>query len=609
MHTQLIEILCLLAFCITLFMLQKPRMDVVALIAIIGLSIIGPLDFADAVSGFGNPIIVLIALMFVISEGLLRTGVSYRVGAWILRKSGRSETKIIVLIMVAASLLGAVMSTTGVIAIFLPIALSLAARLKISPSKILMPLSMAGLIGGMMTLVATAPNMIMSAALVQSGHNGFSFFAFTPIGLAVCAMGVVYMLFMRRFLGGRAEPHAPAGARKTLKDFVDEYALNGRDKLFYVRQDSPCTGKPLKDLPLRNNYSINILCVDRRERFNREVFQASAETRLKAGDILFADTEGNADAASAAAKSLGFDDMGIGGPYFTDRSMQVGMAEIAMPPESSLIGKTVLEAKFRSRYGINIVGIRRNSKPIDGNILEAKLKMGDILLVIGPWRAIKRLRHENADFLILTMPAELDDAADAPDRAPYAVLSLLITVLIMMTGKVPNAMAAMIGCLFMLFFKCLDVQKAYKAINWSSIVLIVGMMPFAKALEITGGIDIAANALLKISDGAGPHTVLAALFALTMFVGLFVSNTITAILLAPLALTCAEILHVSPYPFAMTVAIAASTGFMSPLSSSINILVWEPGRYTFWDFMRIGLPFSLLVMAVCVFLIPALFPF
>lgn len=284
------------------------------------------------------------------------------------------------------------------------------------------------------------------------------------------------------------------------------------------------------------------------------------------------------------------------------------MAEVTLPPDSTLLGKSVLELGFRSQYGLNVVGLRRDHEALTDGMLEEKLRLGDTLLVIGAWKAIRQLQGRNRDFLVLSLPAEIDEVAPALSKAPHALLSLAVMVALMVSGVVPNVVAALVGCLLMGLFRCIDMDGAYRAIHWQSLVLIVGMLPFALALQKTGGIDLVVSLLVDALGDAGPRVLLASLFLLTAAIGLFISNTATAVLMAPIAIATANQIGASPYPFAMVVAVAASAAFMTPISSPVNTLVLGPGQYRFGDFVRIGVPFTLLVMFVCVLVIPWLFP-
>ena len=240
--------------------------------------------------------------------------------------------------------------------------------------------------------------------------------------------------------------------------------------------------------------------------------------------------------------------------------------------------------------------------------LNERLLVGDMLLLIGPWKQIEKLQSDNSDLVVAQLPAELDAVLPAPSKAVQAVACLGLVVALMVSGVIPNVQAALIGCLLMGALGCIDFTSAYRSIDWKTIVLIVGMLPFSIALERTGGVELAADGLRALTAGAGIYVVLATLFAITAALGMFISNTATAVLMAPVALAIAKELHASPYPFAMIVALAASTAFITPVSSPVNTLVVTPGHYTFGDFVRVGLPFSIVVLIVCVLLVPWILP-
>ena len=284
------------------------------------------------------------------------------------------------------------------------------------------------------------------------------------------------------------------------------------------------------------------------------------------------------------------------------------MVEVMLPEGSSVIGRTLVRSEFRTRYDVTAVGLRRGNQARCDDITSEELRVGDTLLVAGFWSDIRKLQTFRRDMIVLDLPAELDEVLPAASRAPQALLCLLLVVGLMVSGIVPNVQAALIGCLLMGALGCVDFTSAYRSIHWASLILIVGMLPFSLALQRTGGVDLAAEALIAAVGGAGPRVVLASLFAITAILGLFISNTATAVLMAPVALAMAEDLGASPYPFAMTVALAASAAFMTPVSSPVNTLVVGPGNYAFGDFVQVGVPFTLVVLVVSVLLVPMLLP-
>jgi len=610
MDSQLITTLSLLGICVFFFIINKPRMDVVALLAMLALPLLGILSLEETFSGFSDPSVILIGLMFVIGEGLVRTGVSNDVGAWILKKAGGSETKLLVFMMVAVALIGSVMSSTGIVALFIPIVLSISTKLNVSPAKLMMPLSFAGLISGMMSLVATPPNMVVNSILTREQFSGFSFFAFTPIGIIVLVAGVLYMLYARRFLGSQEDENRRAVAKTTFAELANRYELTWRDAVLVISPASSFCGKKVCELPLRAEYGASIVCVERRERLNRQLIDPSGETILRANDALLIDFENDKSQISELCEKHSLIRFPLdGGKHFEHSEREFGLVEVSVMPDSPLDGKTPIEAKFRSRYGMSVIGILRNRKAISKNVVREKLRVGDMLLLAGSWKAADALQLHRKSFIVLNVPVEFENKTAVPGRASYALISLLVMVGLMISGIVPNALAALIGCLMLLATRCIDMDRAYRCINWSSLILIVGMIPFATALEKTGGVEIAADTLMQIFGNADPRIILGALMAFTMIVGLFMSNTVTAVLLAPIAITVARSLGLEPYPFAMGIAIAASTAFMTPISSPVNTLVLGPGRYRFIDFVKLGVPFSVLVLLLGVAFIPLFFPF
>ncbi|MDD0974885.1 SLC13 family permease [Pseudomonas fontis] len=608
MNHELLGVLALLFTAVALFVANRPRMDVVALLVIVALPLSGILTVQESLAGFSDPNVVLIAALFVIGEGLVRTGIAYRIGEWMSARAGNSEVRLLVLLMVSVAGLGSVMSSTGVVAIFIPVVLSIAARMKVSPSRLMMPLSFAGLISGMLSLVATPPNVVVHSEMVRHGQAGFSFFSFTPFGLVILVLGVLYMLATRNWLSGEARKDGTTETRRTLLDLVLDYKLAGRERRLRVRRGSPLIGHALGELKLRTNHGANVVGIERQHKFTTRVISPDSSTTINEGDVLLLDLFAPKDDLRSLCQAMHLEPLHFKAAYFIDQSREVGMAEVALPPGSQLIGKTLLELTFRSRWGLNVVGLRRDNTAIEEQLVEEKLKMGDTLLVIGTWKAIRQLQAQPRDFLVLSLPAEVDNVAPALNQAPYALISLAVMVGLMISGVVPNVIAALIGCLLMGVGRCIDMDSAYRSIHWQSLILIVGMLPFALALQKTGGIALAVHGLVQILGDAGPYAILACLFAITATIGLFISNTATAVLMAPVAITTAQQLGASPYPFAMIVALAASAAFMTPVSSPVNTLVLGPGQYRFADFVKVGVPFTLLVMIVSVIMVPWIFP-
>lgn len=610
MNGELIWVLSLLAVAVVLFAMGKVRMDAIALLVIVAFVLSGTLTLSEAFSGFSDPNVILIAALFIIGDGLVRTGVATNMGAWLVKVAGSSETKMLVYLMLTVAGLGAFMSSTGVVAIFIPVVLSVSMRMNISPSRLMMPLSFAGLISGMMTLVATPPNLVVNSELLREGLHGFGFFSVTPIGLVVLLLGIIYMLLMRfMFRGEDVAASRDGGRRSTFRDLIKAYRLTGRARRLAIRPGSPMIGQRLDDLKLRERYGANVIGVERWRRFRRVIVNVNGVSEFRARDVLLIDmSAADVDLREFCAEQM-LEPMVLRGEYFADQALDVGMAEVSLIPDSELLGKTVREIAFRTRYGLNVVGMKRNGEALDGSVVDIPLELGDIVLVVGNWKLINQLAQKGRDFVVLNLPVEVSDASPAHSQAPHAIFCLVLMVALMLTDEIPNPIAAIIACLLMGKFRCIDAQSAYKSIHWPSIILIVGMMPFALALQKTGGVDLVVKGLMDIGGGHGPYLMLGCLFIMCATIGLFISNTATAVLMAPIALATANTMGVSPYPFAMVVAMAASAAFMTPVSSPVNTLVLGPGKYSFSDFVKVGVPFTVLVMVVSVLLIPVLFPF
>ena len=605
MHSDLVAVLVLLAVAIAMFVVGRPRIDAVALIVIVMLPFTGVVSMNEVLAGFGDPAVVLIAALFVLGEGLVRTGVAQIVGDWLVKRSGSSEKRLLVLLMICVGVMGSIMSTTAVVAIFIPVVLYVVHKTGTPASRLMMPMSVAGLTSGMMTLVATAPNLVVNSELVRVGEKGFSFFSFTPLGAPILALGIVYMVAVRHRLGSHTaqrEDDTP-----TLLDWVEQYGLRDRAFRLSVERASPLVGETLGSLGLHSAPDARVIAVERFQRFKSEVLRALASTEVRAGDILLVDVEREGFDIDALCVRYVLQRLPMAGRYFTDQSRDVGMAEAIIPVDSHLVGMTPDKSPLLMQHGLTVVGLRRGRVTHEHGLEDERLKVGDTLLLVGPWEAFRALRKEGHDLIALNLPLEGRTLVPVPDRAPHAMACLLLVILSMVSGVLPLAQSALIGCLLMGLAGCIDLDSAYRAIHWRTLILIVGMLPFALALKRTGGMDLAADWLLALVGTASIRGVLATIFAMTAVIGLVISGTATAVLMAPVAVALADHLHASPYPFGMMVALGASSAFSTPISP-VNTLVSTFGKYNAADFMKIGIPFTLLVMAVSVLLVPWWFP-
>lgn len=607
MNTELLLVLSALAVVIAMFVIGRPRMDAVALLVLVTLPLTGIVTMNEALAGFADSSIVLIAALFVIGEGLVLTGVARRIGDWLDQKAAGSESRLVALLMTAAGGLGSLMSSTAVVAIFIPVVMRICQNRAMAPRRLMMSLSFAALISGMLTLIATAPNLMVSAELEREGYQGFSFFSFTPFGLPILVLGILYTLVARRLLGAATNVDV-AESKPGLRQWIKTYDLAKRERRFRVSEGSPLIGKNGGDLSIAG---VNLLAIERGKGLGVKLLRPDTQTTFQSGDILLADVTAAHQAVADVVQSMKLDERPLNEAqdYFADRSQEIGMVEVILPVESKFVGLSVAQANDAGLYGTTVAGLCHGRHVITGDLSDEILKIGDTLLLVGFWTDINRLSTQVNDAVILNLPAEQAEFLPAASRAPHAVLALTVVVVLMVSGIVPNVQAALIGCLLMGLFGCVDFNSAYRSINWKSLVLIVGMLPFSLALQRTGGVELAASQLIDLAGNTSLRLMLAILFAITAVVGLFISNTATAVLMAPVAIAIARDLGVSPYPFAMTVALAASAAFMTPISSPVNTLVVGPGQYSFGDFVKVGVPFTIVVAIVSTLIVPVLLPF
>ncbi|MCG6861868.1 MAG: SLC13 family permease [Chromatiaceae bacterium] len=602
-------VFALLALTILLFASNRIRVDIVALLIITAFTLSDVLTLQEAVAGFGNSTVILIAVLFVIGDGLVRTGVAMSVGNWLMRVSGNSQTRLLILLMGSVAILGAFMSSTGVVAIFIPVILGICAKTANSPSKLMMPMAYAALVSGMLTLIATPPNLVVNDELRREGLETFAFFDFTPIGLVVLALTMGYILLAGRWLlPTDRDAGQPARKQLSIRELWGDYGLEGRGHRLMLPRGSPLAGLTVAEAQLRSRYGAAIIGIERRNHFGESLHPALADTELREGDAIYILVDKGAEEADRLVREQGLRVLSLSGKRVENVAQSFGLAELLLPPDSELIGVNLKKAAFRTRHGLNALAVKRKGEVLAEALVETRLAVGDILLVSGGWRQIRKLMSDPEDFVILTVPAEAKEAAPARDRAPFALLSLLGMILLMTLDLVPNLTAALLAALAMGLFGCVSAKSAYKSINWESLILIAGMLPFATALQKSGGIDLVVDGLMVLLGDAGPIGMMAGLFVLTAVLGLFVSNTATAVLMAPIAIATAHEMAVSPYPFALTVILAASAAFATPISSPVNTLVWGPGKYSFGDYVKLGVPLILLVMLISLFLVPVLFP-
>ena len=576
----------------------------------------------EGLAGFSNSVVVMMVGLFVVGGGIFQTGLAKMISAKILKLAGKSELKLFLLVMLATAGIGAFVSNTGTVALMLPIVVSMAAGAGTSPSRLLMPLAFASSMGGMMTLIGTPPNLIIQDVLVQAGYPALSFFSFLPVGLVCVAVGTLVLLPLTKwFLSGKGKAKGDGRTGKSLAQLVKEYSLSANLFRLHVKAGSIAIGQSIASLDVRRKYGLNVLEVRRKSnpqhRFLHTVKQLSTpDTVLAEGDVLYVSgapeqvaqwgqdcglalLDGHAtEEAEGTGASLDFYDIGI--------------AEVMLMSSSRLINRTVKEVDFRDKFNVNVLGIRRKREYLLQNLGSEKMHDGDVLLVQGDWKDIARLSNEEEDWVVLGRPAEEAARVTLDYKAPVAAAIMVLMVAMMVFDFIPVAAvtAVMIAAVLMVVTGCVrSVEAAYKTINWETIVLFAAMMPMSTALEKTGASAWLSGALVDFIGGYGPLALLAGIYFTGSLMTMFISNTVTALLMAPIALQSALQIGVSPVPFLFAVTVSASMCFASPFSTPPNALVMPVGQYTFMDYVKVGLPLQILMGVVMVFVLPLLFPF
>ena len=615
--------LIILVLSAAFFVSGKVRSDIVALCALIGLLVFQVLTPEEALSGFSNSVVIMMVGLFVVGGAIFQTGLAKMISSRILKLAGKSELRLFLLVMLVTSAIGAFVSNTGTVALMLPIVVSLAANAGMNPGRLLMPLAFASSMGGMMTLIGTPPNLVIQDTLVHAGFEPLSFFSFLPVGLICMLTGILVLLPLTKwFLSKRKKKDEEVSSGKSLSELVKEYGL--AHNLFRLRVDaaSDIVGQTVQTLDVRRRYGLNILEVRRGEasqhRFLKTVTQklASADTVIQANDVLYINGDASAvnrfagecrlemmdghatEEAGNGERSLGFYDIGI--------------AEIVLMPTSNILNQRVKEAGFRDKFNVNVLGIRRKKEYILQALGNERMHNGDVLLVQGQWQDIARLTKEDTDWVVLGQPLAEAAKVTLDYKAPVAAFIMVLMVVMMVFDFIPVApvTAVMIAAMLMVLTGCFrNVEAAYKTINWETIVLFAAMLPMSLALEKTGASESISNSLVSGLGAYGPIALMAGIYFTTSLMTMFISNTVTAVLMAPIALQSAVQIGVSPVPFLFAVTVAASMCFASPFSTPPNALVMPAGQYTFMDYIKVGLPLQIIMGIVMVFALPMLFPF
>lgn len=596
----------ILLLTIVLFIWDRIRMDLVALLAVLGLSFSGVISATEAVSGFGASIVVMIAALFVIGEGLFRTGIAAATGSWLLRVGGRNELRLLLLLMPTVAFISAFMSSTGAVALFIPVVLHLARKASLHPARLLMPLAFASLIGGMLTLVGTPPNIVVSGALEQSQGQGFGFFSFSPMGGIILFVGMIYMLTVGRWLLRRNCQSEVGDEGISLHQLASRYGVEDCLYRLKVRKLSVLCGQTVTEAGLRTHFEVTLFAIGRKGHLLSNLMPVLSNTRIEQGDELF--VYGKLEDVEQLCDAMQLRNQGFPTRKREQVAQEFGVVEVAPRPDGDLQGKNLKEAKFRDQYNLSVIGIRRQSEVVDTRFGTTPIELGDTLLLCGGWQDIARLSKQH-DLLVLDTPVEMQAAPARKKHAPIAIAALVLMLGMMLLTDLPSVTAVLAAAVLMLVSGCVRMDEAYQSLNATSLVLIAAMLPLAAAMESSGALGVIVDGLLQQMAGYEGVWVLAGLFLFTTLFSQFISNTATTVLVVPVAIATAQGLGLNPEPLLMTVAIAASTAFATPIASPVNTLVMSPGGYKFSDFVRVGVPLQLITLVLTLLFVPTLFPF
>jgi len=619
----MIATLIILLISAALFVSGKVRSDLVALCALLALLLCQILTPAEALSGFSNTTVIMMVGLFIVGGGIFQTGLAKMIGSKVMTLAGNSELRLFLLVMIVTSAIGMFVSNTGTVALMLPIVVSMAAAAGTSSRRLLMPLAFASSMGGMMTLIGTPPNLIVSDTLAGAGFEPLGFFSFLPVGLVTLVVGILYLLPATRMLTPKEKAKDKSKSGKSFKELVREYGVT--DNLFrvHIKDDkSKAIGNTVVDLDIYREYGINVLELRRstgQNRFVRTVNQqlASPDLVLKQNDVLYLSGEPEMIQKFAEDYSLRLldrhtDEIDGSSSNASLDFFDIGVAEILIMPTSSMINRTIIEAGFRSKFSVNVLGIRRKKDYILNDLGSVKMHDGDVLLVQGAWKDIARMKNESTNWVVLGEPLQEASKVTLDHKAPIAAAIMIAMIVMMVVESIPVApvTSVLLAAVLMVITGCVrSVEAAYKTINWQTIVLFAAMLPMSIALEKTGVSEMISGGIVTYLGASGPRLLLAGIYAATSVMTIFISNTVTAVLMAPIALQCAMQIGVSPVPFMFAVTVAASMCFASPFSTPPNALVMSAGQYTFMDYVKVGLPLQILMGVVMVFVLPLLFPF
>ena len=590
-YWEIIAVYIILTITVGLFIRDRIRHDIVGLLILAVLGLLGILKPKDLLSGFGNQALVTIAAMFVLSAALMRSGLVAALSGKLTDLSKGSPLRFLVLALVSVCFMSAFINNTPVVVVFIPAVLTVCTRLGQSPSKFLMPISFASMLGGSCTLIGTSSNILVSSLSDEAGYGEIGMFEFTGVGLVIVTVGMAYLiLFSHRLLPNRTTIASTLSAED-----VKEYITQVR-----IGPESHLVGHTLGDTPLAKAgvRVAELIRGDRIQRMDKEMLLEVGDILLIRGDlnkILELDREHEISIADETGQPAAN----------TVKQVEMTLFELMVAPESRFIGRTCRQIGLQQELGVSIFALQRRGRHHQRDIAALDLRMGDILLVRGTMESLEKLRN-NDHFILLE---GVHDQVIERHKAPVALATILAIVGFAAFGVFPISVLAIAGAVVLVLAKILTPRDAYRAIDWPVLILIAGMIALGNAMGKTGALDIAADALIAGVGDLGPHVTLWIFYFLSAALSLLILNKPAAVLCTPLGILLAVQLDVDAKPFIMAVAFAASTAMATPMGYQTNLLVYGPGGYNYRDFVAFGLPLNLGIGIIACLIIPLFWPF
>ena len=605
------NIAAIIAITVVLFIWNRLPVVVVAMATALALWATQVLTLGQALGGFGDPAVIFIACLFVVSAGLETTGVTAWAGQLLIRGAGReSRTRLLVLTMSLVAVLTAMISVNGAVAALLPVVVVMAVRLRRKSSQLLMPLVFSAHAGSMLALTGTPVNVLVSEAGADAGVGGFAFFEFALVGLPLLAgtMAII-ILFGERLLPQRNGAKMPADLSRHAKTLVEQYGLADGIFQLRVRATSPYIGLSPAEIDFAAFPGMQLVAVQAGES------AAPLRRPLTDGDHMLVRGPAEAAALLAAQMHLSFrEDTNARQGEETLFNRRSGLAEVVIPPRSGLIGQTVFPGMVTESGDLIVLAMQRAGAKPDADGQKSghsgiALRTGDTMLLQGTWKALD-LHLSDPDVLVVNSPELVRRQAVPLGPGAYQAIAVLAAMVILLaTGFVPPAVAGLVAAGTMVLSRIMSVEQSYRAIDWTTVILVGALMPLSTAMVETGAAQLIAEALVGLSGDAGPRALLAGLFLLTAVMGQLISNTATALIVIPIGMAAATSMGISPRPVLMSTAVAAAGAFLTPIATPTNLMVMAPGGYAFGDYWKLGLPLLIWFFVVSVFLVPLIWQF